>query len=89
MKSNGAEDNGGNSVEDIQVPTLTVMLDPVTHLVTWRCNDVAISVLQMMLDEVQRQLDIQRRQAAAIEFQKSLADARRTAQLVGGLNLKG
>lgn len=86
-KSNGAAPE--ESITRLEVPTLIITLDPRTHMVNLSCEGVAISVAQMMLDEVARKLDIQRRQAAAMELQKSLGEARRTAAIVDSLTRKG
>lgn len=88
-----SSDTGANgetqNVARVHVPTLVVTLDPVTFLVNFKCDGVKIAVAQMMLDEVQRQLDIQRRAAASIELQKQLQDAARTAALVAGIRGRG
>lgn len=86
---NGHNNGAEHGVEHIKVPTVIITLDPATLLVSFQSGDLIISVVQMMLDEVQRQLDIKRRQAAAIELQKQLADAARTAAIVAGLKGKG
>lgn len=84
-RPNGAE----HGVTHVKVPTLIITLELETHMVHLTCDGVAISVAQMMLDEVQRQLEIQRRQAAALELQQKIADARFAAAIAGGHGMKG
>lgn len=92
MTSEADKPNGSATTEHgitrESVPTLIITLDRATLMVHLNAGDVKMSVAQMMLDEVQRQLEIQRRQAAAIDLQKHLADAARTAALLGSLGSK-
>lgn len=84
---NGANGETPNAAH-VGVPTVVVTLDPRTLLVHMKTGDVQIGLAQMMLDEAQRQLDIMRRQAAAIELQGKLAEAQRVAGLVASITGK-
>lgn len=88
MKSNGENTDGENGVTHTRVTVVTLTFDHSTNLVSVEAHGAIIALVQMIVDEAGRSLDIQRRQAAAIEFQKQMAEARRTADLLGGLNLK-
>lgn len=68
---------------------LTITLDPQTHMVCFRCDGIAVSVAQMMIDEVARQLDIARKQAAQLELVAKMQEQERIAALVSGRNGRG
>lgn len=88
MSSNGERKDGENGVTHTRVTVITLTFDHTTNLVNVDARGAAIGLTQMIVDEARRTLDILRRQAAAIDFQKQMADARRTADLLNGLDLK-
>ena len=80
-----ANGNGERGVEHVKVPTIIITLDPGTLIVSYKCDGLPIAVAQMMVDEVRRTLDIQRRQAAAIQLQQQVAEQRRAGALADSL----
>lgn len=69
-------------VEHVQVPTLTVMVDPTTLRVSFTCTTAPIAFWQMVVDEVGRQLEEQRRAAAALVLRSQLEEQARTKAIV-------
>lgn len=69
-------------VEHGQVSTMTVLVDPATLQVSFRCSTAPIAFWQMVVDEVGRQLEGQRRAAAALMLRGQLEQQGRTAAIL-------
>lgn len=79
--ANGAE----HGVDHLAVPTVTIVMDPRTHLVSVGAANLPIAVVQMMLDEAVRQMDINRRHAAAMELARLAQEQRKSQELADSL----
>lgn len=65
-------DNGEHGVEHVVVPVMTITVDPRTGLPAYKCTALPIAFWQMMVEEVGRQLEEQRRIAAAQQLRAVL-----------------
>lgn len=79
---NGKNNGAGDGVQSTKVPTLIVTMDPHTMQVAFNAGDLTIAVAQMMLEEVRRQLDITRRQAAQLELLRQVNEAKRVQAIL-------
>lgn len=77
--------NGANGDTREQVTVVTLAYNHTTCQVSLGIHDVGIALAQMMLDEARRQLDIMRRQAAALELRKQVEQAQADAALRAAL----
>lgn len=66
--------NGADAGKGQQVTLIQVAYNHATCLVSLGIQDVPVALAQMMLDEAVRQLDLLRRQAAAMDLRQRLAD---------------
>jgi hypothetical protein len=84
---NGARE--GEEVRGVVVPMMTITVDPRTGLPSYKCTELPIGFWQMMVGEVARQLEEQRRTATAIALQQQMQrmgeDARIAAALRKGV----
>lgn len=65
--------NPEQGVERVPVLTMTVTFNTRTALVEYKCSDMPIALAQMIVSEVLRQLEEQRRLVAAVELRNNLA----------------
>lgn len=77
--------NGEHGVTREQVTVVTLAYNHTTCLVSLGIHDVTIALAQMIVDEARRQLDIMRRQAAALELRKQVEQAQADAALRAAL----
>lgn len=80
--------NGEHAVDHQRVTVIHVAYNHETCMVSASMKDVPISLAQMMLDEAVRQLDIMRRQAAAMQMRQQLAD-QALMDSIAGANRRG
>lgn len=80
------DSNGKNgSVNQLEVPMMTVLVDPHTMAVTYKCTNLPIYFWQMVVAEVTHQLEEQRRLAAAVTMRKTLDEEAKTASILEAL----
>lgn len=72
--SEGTRSNGHTQQQQPIGLRLVLTYDPATYQVTLGGDPVPLALAQMMLAEVQEQLSIQRRTAAAMETRQRLAE---------------
>lgn len=80
MESKG---QNGNGVRVIQKYALALVYDTGTHQVSIGGDTMPICLAQMILDEALRQLEITRRQQAAIALQQQLQENARVVSILG------
>lgn len=73
----GTEGNGESGVQHLAVPKMTITVAPRSGLPSFECTAAPIAFWQMMVGEVMRQLEEQRRKAAATLLQQELANGAR------------
>ncbi len=73
--------NGEHGVEHQVVPVMTITVDPRTWLPSYKCTTMPIAFWQMMVGEVARQLEEQRRLAAALQMQAQMQRAAEDARV--------
>ncbi len=86
-----SSDNGEHGVEHHVVPVMTITVDPRTGIPSYKCTTMPIAFWQMMVGEIARQLEEQRRVAAAIAMQQQLRQQAADAAVAEMLknNLRG
>ena len=67
-----SEGNGESGVTHIEVPVMTITVDPRSMAVSFKCSEAPIAFWQMVVGEVSKQLEEQRRAAAAIALNAAL-----------------
>lgn len=77
----GTEGNGESGVAHLAVPMMTITVDPRSGLPSFKCTAAPIAFWQMMVGEVMRQLEEQRRKGAALALQQALAQQRQDAAI--------
>lgn len=77
--------NGASSQASTKLTAIRVCYNHDTCMVSFDAGGAPMALLQMMLDEVQRQLEIMRRQAAALEFARAQNEARANAALADSI----
>lgn len=75
--------NGEHGVDHQRVTVIQVAYNQETTMVSFSMKDVPISLAQMMLDEAVRQLDIMRRQAAAMQLRQQMVDQQLMDEIAG------
>lgn len=84
-KNGQGEEHG---VTHLQVPTMRIMVDPQTMNVTFNADPYPLYFWQMVIAEVTRQLDFQRRAAEAGRMREAIAEQERVAALMRDLQNK-
>lgn len=86
MTSKDGDNNGAeHGVEHHRITVVTITFDHETSIVSYDAHGAIISLVQMMIDEARRSLDLQRRQAVQLEFMKQVQDARQSAALAASI----
>lgn len=81
--------NGEHGVTRSKVTVVTLAYDHESCLVSIGVKDSPVGLVQMIVDEARRMLDIQRRQAAAFELQAQIAQAHRDAAIADAVRRRG
>lgn len=81
--------DGENGVTRTKVSVVTLTYDHDSCLVVIDGHGAHLGLAQMILDEGVRQLEIQRRQAAALELQAQIEQARRDAAIAAAVRGRG
>lgn len=83
------DDNTENGAARKRVSVVTFTYDHESCLVGIEAAGVHLGLAQMIVDEGRRQLETQRRQAAALELQAKVEEARRDAAIAAAVRGRG
>ena len=89
MSSDDNDARGENGMRTRRVSVVTFTYDHESCLVTIEATGCHLGLAQMIVDEGRRQLETQRRQAAALELQAKVEEARRDAAIAAAVRGRG